>query len=353
MKLYGFEDYKTLMTNQYVLEQCAHSSIHTDYDENAIGFFGSTLNNKYDAYNMDFEKPLYEDHKELLKDAKKLYIHPSCSIPRSLVSVKFQKCLNPWLADAVILPKYNKGSVSPKRAAVFINDDAKIIVIIYVWRDDKYDLFFKKLSEDTKFENILGNTPDYYECDSHDVLNAEFTYYGEIISMNPKNFILDILTNNIPLSKTVCEDSLQSALSSEDNKITLETLVSIKEMLDSSDNDTFSVALKTLATLDYTHYSNSVKFILKNLYTYQWYNSAANSTSVKFMMKQLSGTTNKRRWPGNYSDTIYPQDLELLKELIGHYNPDSPDTSVQQLLYGMPFMHIDSNGYLTANLAHD
>ena len=353
MKLYGFEDYKIVLTDEYVLEQHISSSVYTDYDKNAICFFSSTLNNKFDSYTRNFENSLYINHKELLNGAKKLYIHPSCSIPRSLVSVKFQKCLNPWLADAVILPKYNIGSVSSKRAAVFINDDAKIIVIMSVWGDDKYSLFFKQLPEDTKFKNILGNIPNCYECNPNDLFNAEFAYYGEIIRMDSKSFIFDILSNSIPLSKTVCEDSLQSALSSEDNKITLETLVSIKEMLDSSDNDTFSVAIKTLATLDYIHYSNSVKYILKNLYTYQWYNPASYSTLVEFMMKQLSGTTNKRRWPGNYSDTIYPQDLELLKELIGYYNPDSPDTSVQQLLYGMPFMRIDSNSYLTANLVHD
>lgn len=351
MIFYGFEDYKVITTDQRIYTY-SYVSANVNDGTNKICFFNNILNNKYDSYYCDSKTPLYDDHKELLKGAKKLYIHPSCSIPRSLVSVKFKKSVNPWLADAVILPKYNRHSVYSKDAAIFINDNAKVVVCADVWNAE-YEDFFKQLPKGATIGDTAKSTPECYGCNLEDILGAEFTYFGEIIIVDSKSFIPDILSNSIPLSKTVCEDSLQSALSSEDNKITLDTLVSIKEMLDSSDNDTFSVALKTLATLDYTHYSNSVKYILKNLYTYQWYNSAANSTSVKFMMKQLSGGTNKRRWPGNYSDTIYPQDLELLKELIGHYNPDSPDTSVQQLLCGMPFTRIDSNGYLTANLAHD
>jgi hypothetical protein len=81
------------------------------------------------------------------------------------------------------------------------------------------------------------------------------------------------------------------------------------------------------------HYPNSVKFIIKRTDKGKWYyNKALSSISVKYMMQQLSGTSVKRRFPGDYNMNIHEQDFELFKKLKMHYDHVPEDKIVASMV---------------------
>jgi hypothetical protein len=121
-------------------------------------------------------------------------------------------------------------------------------------------------------------------------------------------------------------------------------------MLESSDDETVGAGLKALSMMDYMHYPNSVRYIIKNLSRNNYYyNKAANSTSVRFMRKQLSGSGKGIMWLGSYDMEIYEQDYELLKQLILHYEPRYKDNLLSRMKI-FPFMKVSNDGILIPRL---
>ena len=108
-------------------------------------------------------------------------------------------------------------------------------------------------------------------------------------------------------------------------------------MLESTDENTVSAGLKALSMLDYMHYPKSINYMLDLTNgRYRW-NKTMHSTSVKFMFKQLLKCSSERN--------IYPQDFELIKQYIAHYNSISIEDVNPKLLY-CEFMTVDPNGML-------
>lgn len=359
-RLYGFEDYKIVKigfpftytwswsvpysTEKYSIKYVADNNLPIKQDPNA--------NSHYAPFS--FEPALYEDNKELLATAKKLYVHPSCKISRSLMAEKYSKSLNPWMADAVVVPEpsYNNLWIN-RNSLLFINENAKLIVVSLADCEDAIKLAesfelgstFRSLC---RMETSDRATVDYK---SEDLLNAELFYKGLLLEVpNNQQHILDILTRSLPVSKTVFEDTVQESLSTEDNQVTLESLVNIIEMLNSTDRNTNNAALKALSMLDYMHYSNSIKYVIREQAGSNYkYIQAANSTPVKFMFHKLSQRTNRNCWPGGYSSNIYECDYQLFLQLLKHYEHYTDETIHNALRY-YPFMRIGSDGILVPNI---
>ena len=366
--IHGFEDYNIV----YLNDTCFYRSWGFYLPYNYCDFTSSYIINKdlpvrvskvtnptYDwMETICFSPEIAVNHKELLDTAKKVFTHPSCKLSRSMMGEKYKKSLNPFLSDAIVIPKPNYSDLSLKNYALFINENAKIIVMIWV-EEPKAHNHIKDVCEGTKFKDIITCSPDdnygsRKPYNTSDMLDAELFYYGEVLYIpNEQSWIAEVLTHRLPPEKIVFEESIQESLGDETNQLDFDSLCSIKDMLESSDENTVSAGLKSLSMMDWMHYPQSVKFILNNVDNkYHWiYNKACNSTSVKYMMKTIAGEEARRRtwWPGGYDNEIYEKDFELFKQLKCHYDKIPSDQIMNNLRY-INFMKVSAEGFITPNL---
>lgn len=323
--IYGYEEYKTRLLYPSV---CTDSSLSVyQYKDYLLStdyiIIGKEDLNKYG--NVDYSK--IKNHEELLNTAKTLYIHPSCSLPRTMLQQKYKKALNPWTADAVVIPNTITISGCCDKYAIFINEDAKKLFLLgTIWSmaDNKY---FRKFPRGTKFADMRMSN-DYpnlnlsYTMD--ELLNSRYEYYGPMKSLlNNELFYADLKMGSIPASKTVFEDSVVKSLNSEDNKPTTENYINIGEMLQSTDNDTVAAGLKALASMDYINFPNSTLTILRASLEEWKYNKAVSSTAVKYMLKALDIRGKNYRYLDYKDRFITQEDFELTKNLLNHFYKDS------------------------------
>lgn len=357
-RLYGFEDYEVVYVGEFSF-YTANPWMPYTTSSSAVTYLTLDMNlpvnvkrKGRDCCDVIFSPALCSDHPELLDTAKKVYVHPSCKISRSMVAEKYGKSLNPWLCDAVVIPDVKNENSYIANTAIFCNDAAKLMVIIELY-DHSLIATAAAFQSGTTFKSLitgdLGRRTTEYNMS--DVLNAEFFYSGEcLVVFNSESFVLDILTRKLPVAKTVFEQTVQKSLSSKDNQLSLNILNNIRDMLESSDNETVSAGLKALSMMDYMHYPNSVRYIIKNLHRNNYYyNKAANSTSVRFMREQLSGSSKRNMWPGRYDMEIYEQDYKLLKQLILHYEPYYKEDILSRMK-DFPFMKVSNDGILIPRL---
>lgn len=362
----GFEDYYIVALGDGCFYNTRGFSIPYSYDNST----GSYIINKglpvnissegdpryYWKQTVKFDPELATNHKELLDTAKKVFTHPCCKISRSMMGEKYKKSLNPYLSDAVIIPKPNYDEFDLRKKALFINDQAKMIVMVDIYSDEAHN-HIKDAVEGEKFQNLITCTPDAgyrLAYKTIDMLEAEFFYYGEVLYVpNSQSWAIDILTHAIPADKTVFDESVQESLSNENNQLDFDSLCSIMDMLNSSDEDTVSAGLKSLSMMDWMHYPQSIKFILNNTNSKcSWiYNKACNSTSVKYMIKNIAGDRARKRswWPGDFDDEIYEADFELFKKLKCHYHHIQPD-QIMNHIRSINFMTVNSEGFITPNI---
>lgn len=365
--IYGFEDYNIVSTSEHCFTSTYGFYLPYDFDN----ITGAYIINKdlpvkvrnlqnpdyYWKKQVEFEPEIVTNHKELLSIAKKVFTHSSCKLSRSMMGEKYKKSLNPYLSDAVIIPKPDYAELSLDKCALFINDSAKLIVMVRICGDDAHN-YIKNAHEGDKLKELVISNPDdgygsrkHYNTD--DVMNAELFYYGEVLYVpNSQSWVMDILTHKIPTDKIVFEESVQESLSTETNQLDFDSLTSIMDMLNSSDEDTVSAGLKSLSMMDWMHYPQSIKFILSNTNNkYNWiYNKACSSTSVKYMMNTIAGRARRRNsWPGGYDDEIYEEDFELFKKLKCHYHHIQPN-DIMTSIRSVNFISVNTEGFLTPNL---
>lgn len=331
---------------------------YTDYK-----FFIDTENILKPSNYMDQHELLsgtYDDHKDLLKTAKKLYIHPSCKLSRTTVATKYKKCLDPWMADAVVLPSSIGVHIYTEDFEVlFINEEKKCIFELNCnGEPELYDLF----NEGDCLEKIIK--PEHLNDEYFDtgwgvhnlatdtVRKAKMFYKGSISYINKKDeFLLDAIMHTIPNNKIVFESTVMESLGSEETKLDIDNLMSIKEMLESSDENTAGAALKSLAVMDYMHYPNSVKYLLKQVYNKVYYNKARHSTSVKYMLDYLlDGDSIRRLWRLGYSSEIAEDDYKLFRQLVMRIEGCADDAAVNEQLKYMSFMAINNEGILAPKM---
>lgn len=345
LRLYGFEDYRVMTFDSRIFSSEPYSEYMINY-----GYYGSgTLffcnkDIKKDVFRYKFTHPLYCDHPELLDTAKKLYVHQACRVSRSMMAEKYKRAVNPWAADAVVVPEYDDSGINIPFMSVFINSDAKICVIISA-ADESYIRQMSDIPIGTRFESLVicnSMTSDVLD----DVCEATLEYTGRIVHVPKDSIFYDIMTNSFPVGKTVYEKTVQDSLGTEDNKMTLEALTSIMEMINSSDKDSQGAALKALSLMDYMHYPNSVKYILFQCRNKFMFNNATNSTSFKYMMRYLCGDVRRRYWPGEYDHNISQEDYELFKQLVC-YDRKYDEKKFYDYARYINFVCIDSSGHPT------
>lgn len=347
--LYGFEDFEMISIPSSIFE--------TKASVNSYDLMGYFYSHKYMYLpvedDVDNVKPLgITNHKEILNTAKSMYIHPSCKIPRTLVSQKYKKELNPWTADAVVIPEKHLekyGCWGSVWSAIFVNEEKHLIVCVEACFSDTKAKFLSYpmkskikdlVSPETllKIKSFSGNSRIKYNID--DMLDAELDYTGTLIYVEPSDsYIIDVLTNTIPKDKVVFEKSVIASLGSSENTITEEAIVSLNDMLSSTDDAVVGSAIKALSAMDYYNYPNTIKYLLKHSSNFR-YNKASDSTAAKFMFKYLTGGT--ARGHINYTDRFITQkDWDMFYCLLKSYN--YTDFEIKTELKYLPFIYEDAN----------
>ena len=345
--VYGFEGYTMCSVGAWLLKG----------EETAIrAMYGGYV--YYPLYNDSQDNFDIVDHKELLDTAEKVYVHPSCKLSRTMIASKYKKSLNPWLSDAVVIPDKTK-EVPKETVMLFVNEEKKIMLIIPSLEYSSSEI--KDLASSIKIGtaikdigSISNYTPGSWgrpSCAYDDVLDCVLMFYGEVYHFYGDNmYMLDVLTNVIPSNKTVFESTIQSSLGSDENKLTCDSLKSISEMLDSTDENTVSAGLKALSMMDWIHYPESIKVMLQSISYYKWYyNKTRSSTSVKYMLNQIYGSARSVKCGGGFSKKIYEDDFNLFKDFVSwKYKYDEPQ--LNDYLRYLPFMKLCSDGVLRPNL---
>lgn len=288
---------------------------------------------------VDWDK-MVQYNEGILSTAKKLYIYPECKIPRSHVAKKYKKVLNPWMADAVVLPtQFIDGTFY--QGLFFINENKKVIYILYGAKVDapsqEQGSSFPAFITQVQYNRIsaLGES-------NLGILESEFLGHYSFIGLESADPTaeLDILNGTIPSDKLVKESDVIKSLNDKDNEITYENLVSIRDMLNSSDQDTKGSAIKALAAMDYMSCPQSVKRILYEAGNWQ-YNPATNTTAAKYMFKiLLNGTARAHIYFGE--DTISEKDYEIFQRLVKDYYRNNEPGAIM-CLRNLSFTYEDAN----------
>lgn len=351
--IYGFESYQIRNVNSQIFIEKGPLNSWNTYIFSRV-MWGSVIylrdNETQIPYldNLTDYKALYPENKELLNTAQTIYIHPSCKLSRNMVCQKYKKTLNPWLADAVIIPEINAYNVQNNDAAIFISEDSRNIFWVYAgtYEEDVRKLFSNEDAIGKPFRDFLKITESDVSSIANDLpykpkdlFDAELIYFGETLSVPNKSVLNELIQNAIPKSKIIYEDTIMASLGNDENQLSVESLTSIAEMLNSSDGDTIDSALKALSTMDYMHYPNSVILVLRQ----NWYNynrrKVMNSTAVKYMMNHLGGV--KRRYiPSMRDNYITQKDYDVFKDLVHSIKIDSLDYVLKN---DCPFLYLDSN----------
>lgn len=353
-KLYGMEEYRFWKFVNNPWDQHMSKTYSNDY---FLANTGKALEKKINTgiiyYNLSEET--YSDHKELLQTAKKVYVHPACSISRTSIATKYKKCLDPWMADVVVMPDYNRDIYAYDNVALFINEDTNLIIWTICNEEE-----FESLQEDDFLEKLLKNDTllrpsrffaNYYGSNSPITIKegreSKLFYKGPLFQIHSRDkYLVDAIMGNIPNDKIVFEKTIMESLGAEETKLDVDNLMSIKEMLESTDENTASAALKSLSVMDYAHYPESVKYIIKEVgYGCLFRNKARHSTSVKFMLDYLCGSHAMyaiRRTC--YSGVISEDDYKLFRQLVQRNEKCKDDAAVNMRIKYMSFMTIDSNG---------
>lgn len=360
-RVYGFEDCKLTSIGTSIYDRESKVMLpYTYYGNNFNVLLNKGLPFKFykDSNGLcKFNPSINTGNKELLEKAKTVYVHPSCTLSRSMLTQKYKKCNNPWTADVVVIPKPSTNDVYTKHWSVFLNEKAHLIVKCENYRDSTKSKA-ESIPEGTRLGDMIYSYDEWNQSkiNKDDVLDAQLIYVGDVLLLRSKDSSLyDILTQQIPSNKLVCEEDIQATLGNEDNKITFENLVSIREMLHSSDANTVSAAFKALSMMDWIHYPNSIRYILKGDIKSTRYNKATNSTSVKYMLNSLTKplSAGRRHWPGDYDNDIYEQDFELFKKLVCYYYHIDDNVTLTKEIRYFSFMTISSEGLIVPNLKQE
>lgn len=334
-KYYGYEDYQVTRIGYNIFENTTHScnpycwwygkNVFTHYPIDA-----SYIN----GYNFILE---IKENPQALIGASKVYIHPSCTIPRTSLASKYKRCLSAVMADAIIVPGKNLQDVDIwKGTAVFINDTAKKVYLCMFYPDTQTDILLNNVKLGTKLINLVP--PISHQNLDNDIREATLEYCGPIARFNSATaFALDYMIGLLPKDKIVFQDTIMKTLGDESNVPTYENMVSIAEMLDSKSDDVVDLGLKTLAALDYAKYPQSVLTVLMHNTTWK-YAKAKTSTAVKYMLKKLDCYSG---YYVSYNDRYISQaDYDLTEKLIRKLN-NYDDEKYLSYCYRIPFVYID------------
>lgn len=346
--LYGFEDYNVEIVSSSLLT----NKISNIYDFMSWASEGIRVPVKNEMLNASghLDSNLVRDNKEILSTAKSLYVHPSCKLSRSLVNQKYKKALNPWFADGVVIPDPTENGYDNsmegaviRDSAIFVNEDKKLVVLIEGIYWDKVADKLNNVPIGTRLSSLLNIHMTIDSEGIQNIIDSELEYKGPLVRLtNSNKYIIDIITDSLPKDKIVFEQSVMATLGNEENTPTEESLMSIYEMLISSDEDTVGSAIKALSMMDYIHYPNSVRLVFQKAdrQSRDWrYNPATDTTAAKYMFNCILNGTARGRIKFK-SGHITQGDWDLFLSLMKRFYKQE---ELLSWLGDYPFIYADDN----------
>lgn len=342
-EFYGYEGYDLKQLPQYMFEERSYtpSWYYYEYSNTSTVLALDPANiNDYGNFSIDIE-----ERESLLETANKVYVHPSCTIPRTMLSKKYKKCLDPLRADIIVIPKYSPNVQVRNEAALFVDDNIKKALVCSLckntWSNDPHinDDYNRIVSAPGGTELIdlmpQSNKPSV----PANVAHAKLVYLGPIGIFDPKSmYLFDILTYKMPTDRFVYQETIMNTINDASNAPTYEGMMNIYDMLLSSNEDMVALGLKSLAALNYADYPQSVITLLINS-NYWAYSKAKHSTAVKYMLKTLGINNCRTRY---YDRTVSAEDYELTKKLIFAIEKCDESTFINYC-YNIPFVYVDND----------
>jgi hypothetical protein len=241
---------------------------------------------------------------------KSVYIHPSCKMPRILLD-KYKKVLDPWKADICIVDDnvINNFSANVERYPYIVKDDKKIIYII-----NRPSYLKELLNVDDVVGHTLSEIPNSYFgeianlplCEENFLSISTRVYSSYLIKQYQ-----DIRLGLLPKDKVVSDTDVLNYISGKNNTLDVDTMMSIYDLVKSSDKDTKVLGLKTLSLLDYIHYPNSARFIIGSINSLQLFKPSI--ASITYMYKKLD--IRKCSDTSFWGKTLSKKDFEMLAQL--------------------------------------
>lgn len=257
------------------------------------------------------------------KSGDKLYFHKTSNYPRfKLQYSDFKRCIKLESADVVVYDslQFDKTIKSYNTA---INYRATHSECVFIKDNDKYILAttsdFAKISSRNEIlpEMIKNNLVDE---------NAEILYSGNVVSnmygRNWNDFIVNVIENIFP--GVISDTDLDAMINGNCETLDEESLMSIQDMLQSTDSTVVGMGLKLLTNYNVDQYRATIKVMLDCNIQNIKNSSAWNLTAIK----QLRQTLNyKEPYNLSFPNCILcnpldknikysPQDLDLVHKIV-------------------------------------
>lgn len=364
--VYKFQDYDTVGISAEVLYEHTKSYMHNPWlykytfrkgiiipIPKSTKILNTRANSQYASFELD------EYTKKSFTFEDKVFIHPSCTIPRAKVTQKYKKVLNSSKANICIVPSL-KSKMEYGQVAIFINKEYGRIYVIEsnnVWRNNEYIT----LNIDPCLNASIGTTPlqlnphlakIHVDDDSYGkyaylynndnwkaFINSTLIYCGYAFQTDTKQYwVGDVLYKQI--HDVVTEEAILATLGDTSNVVNTEILDSIKTMLTSTDLTTVELGLKTLAELDYNKYRNTVKHLLY-ITRHRWAltKGVKINTNVKYMLKQLRMESATLK----YDKSISKEDYQLMEDVVKQTFYKQYDNFIDYLGASLPFVKFKFN----------
>lgn len=225
-----------------------------------------------------------------------LYFSKNCVFPRyKLQDTSFKRCVKANKADYVIIP--------------FVNTSCRDL-------DNNYfsDVKYKLIHNDA--EIYFGQRLfDYFDCLKN---NTESISISNVLTADSKIDalgILDIINNKD--KKFIYDKDLEKIICKNQEDLDKETLMSLYDMLSSSDDSSVELGCKLLSSYNVINFSLTTAILLKLTFDKWLYNKGSKSVSFNSMLNLLH----------------YPKTFLTLNEIFLDYKPSSElDKELSKLL---------------------
>lgn len=281
---------------------------------------------------VDIKIPEVVVDKNLLTDKSKLFIHPSCTIPRAKITQKYKRVIKKEKADFCVIPAYPQ-SIDGEETAIFKNEETSQIFIIMShtkWCKGRPVLYAPKMCESAEIGSpILNIVPNLIKTSVKDqeiirngitfnkdtwtnFINSTLMFYGPVVRINSDNkYIADIIYNELP--NVLTEDDVLASITDEENIFNKDMYDSMLGMLNSDDESVIGIALKTVSELDYVKYYNTISHLLTSCAQKWRNNNMKNTVSVKHMLNFLK--IRQSNSP-KYLEETTQEDFDLMIETL-------------------------------------
>lgn len=247
------------------------------------------------------------------KQGDTLYFDKKCKIPRIKIEGIWNRTTKIEKADVVVIPKIEDYQIL-NDYLIFCDENAKVLYLGNV--DSKLS---DHLSEGMTMQQLhsiafLGSSfagNRAVEDENYQRAKAsKLIYKGDLVAFPEGNtYAYDIIDGIIP--KFIFENKLISLIDRPDEKFDAEAVDGIISLLESKDDESVKMGMRTLANMDYTHYISIARYILHRT-EHNWYNHKPFNSAANFMLDSIYKGT---RSTTPFSD-VTKEEFELCKPII-------------------------------------